>query len=120
MLGSEPQIFFYANRRSATGHIYVYALMEDHDFAKSMQEEMIREIEASNPRMLVFVQVGTSWLRRRESQRLIFDWFSRYRRRFDLTTVVKLQRSGAQYYHAEGLSKLKLRPPFIEIYTRRE
>ena len=30
VLGSEPQIFFYSNRRSATGHIYTYALMEDH------------------------------------------------------------------------------------------
>lgn len=29
VIGSEPQIYFYSDRRAATGHIYTYALMED-------------------------------------------------------------------------------------------
>jgi hypothetical protein len=29
VIGSEPQIYFYSDRRPATGHIYTYALMED-------------------------------------------------------------------------------------------
>jgi hypothetical protein len=28
VLGSEPQIYFYSNRHSATGYIYAYGLME--------------------------------------------------------------------------------------------
>ncbi|MCI5157854.1 MAG: hypothetical protein D3906_05330 [Candidatus Electrothrix sp. AUS1_2] len=38
ILGSEPQIFFYSKRRSATGYIYMYPLMENHDFALQMQK----------------------------------------------------------------------------------
>ena len=46
VLGSEPQIYFYAKRRAATGYIYTYSLMEKHEFARRMQEQMIAEIEA--------------------------------------------------------------------------
>src|SRR5207244_13627500 len=29
VLGSEPEIFFYSHRRSATGHVYMYRSAED-------------------------------------------------------------------------------------------
>src|SRR5882672_3782864 len=40
VLGSEPQIYFYARRHSATGYIYIYGLMEPQPFALQMQHEM--------------------------------------------------------------------------------
>ncbi|MFA5096472.1 MAG: glycosyltransferase family 39 protein [Candidatus Omnitrophota bacterium] len=78
VLGSEPQVYFYANRRSATGYIYTYPLMEKQPYALRMQDEMIREIEKNNPRYLVFVNVPASWLRRSDSADLIFSWAQRY------------------------------------------
>ena len=45
VLGSEPQIYFYSSRHSATGYIYTYGLMEPQKYAQQMQQEMIREIE---------------------------------------------------------------------------
>ncbi len=78
VFGSEPQIFFYSGRRSATGHIYMYGLMERHPFARKMQEEMIREVEASRPAYVVWVKTPTSWLESRDSERLLFHWASRY------------------------------------------
>src|SRR5262249_22055964 len=36
VLGSEPEILFYAGRRSATGYIYVYPLMEPQPYALAM------------------------------------------------------------------------------------
>ena len=50
VLGSEPQIYFYAQRRAATSYMYVYPLMEPHQFATKMQEEMIEQIESTKPR----------------------------------------------------------------------
>ncbi|HZV80939.1 MAG TPA: glycosyltransferase family 39 protein, partial [Geobacteraceae bacterium] len=41
VLGSEPQIYFYAQRLSATGHIYMYPLMEEQPYAETMQAEML-------------------------------------------------------------------------------
>src|SRR6516225_5482559 len=62
VIGSEPQIYFYAHRRSSTGYIYMYPLMEPQRFAEQMQVDMIREIEQNPPAYLVFVSHPLSWL----------------------------------------------------------
>jgi uncharacterized membrane protein (UPF0136 family) len=78
VIGSEPEIYFYSHRRSATGYIYTYPLMEPQPYAVDMQQEMIREIEQANPDYVVFLHVSSSWGRLPDSSRLIFDWFERY------------------------------------------
>jgi hypothetical protein len=91
VMGSEPQIFFYADRRSATGFVYTYALMENHGFAKAMQMTMEREIEAAGPQYIVFVNVPTSWLLQPRSQTGIFPWFDRYQRaNYDIAGVADI------------------------------
>mgnify|MGYP001607393768 CR=1 FL=1 len=87
---SEPQIYFYADRQAATGYIYTYALMEPHPYAASMQRQMIGEIEAANPRFVVFVTVWTSWLVGPESDQTVFRWFEDYRKRLDKIGVVDI------------------------------
>ena len=54
VLGSEPEIFFDSQRRSATGYIYTYGLVEEQPLAPQMQQEMIDEIEANKPKFIVF------------------------------------------------------------------
>jgi hypothetical protein len=78
VIGSEPQIYFYAGRRAATGHIYTYALMELQPLARTMQEEMISQIEAARPAYVVWVAVPTSWLVRPGSVRTLFSWADQY------------------------------------------
>jgi hypothetical protein len=78
VLGSEPQIYFYSNRHSATGYIYAYGLMEAQKYAPQMQQEMIREIERAHPKFLIFVVMPDSWLQRPESERMIFTWANEY------------------------------------------
>lgn len=80
VLGSEPEIFFYSQRRSASSYIYVYPLMENNPFALQMQREMISQIEAAKPRYIVFVDNRFSWLRFPDSQKLIFEWMLEYGR----------------------------------------
>src|SRR5262249_13974303 len=53
VIGSEPEIYFYAHRRSATGYIYTYPLMERQSLAAKMQQEMSAEIEKANPEYVV-------------------------------------------------------------------
>jgi hypothetical protein len=78
VLGSEPEIYFYSKRRSATGHIYMYGLMEKHDYALSMQKELIHEIESSGPKFIVLVSVDDSWLKHPYSERYMFAWLGAY------------------------------------------
>jgi hypothetical protein len=74
VIGSEPEIFFDALRRSATGYIYTYSLVEDQPLAETMQTEMIREIEAAKPKYIVFANVSCSWLMVRNSKTEILQW----------------------------------------------
>jgi hypothetical protein len=78
VLGSEPQIYFYAGRRSASRHIYMYGLMEPHRYAESMQRELISDIEAAQPKYLVFVGVPASWLINREAPQVLFERVDSY------------------------------------------
>jgi Dolichyl-phosphate-mannose-protein mannosyltransferase len=78
VLGSEPQIYFYSNRHSASGYIYTYGLMEAQKYAPQMQQEMIREIERAHAKFLIFVVMSDSWLQRPESEQTIFTWANEY------------------------------------------
>jgi len=91
VVGSEPQIYFYSYRRSATGYIYTYPLMELHDLAPKMQEEMIGEIEAAKPKYMVFVNTRASWLIKEQSKDRIFSWFAKYQKEnYTLVAVVQI------------------------------
>ena len=82
IIGSEPEIYFLSQRRSATGYIYTYPLMEPQPFALQMQREMIREIETAQPRFMVMVSFDASWLQHGDSDRFIFDWSGEYFNKF--------------------------------------
>lgn len=77
VLGSEPEIYFYASRPSATGYIYTYPLMEKQPYAERMRKEMISQVESAHPKYLVFVSVPTSWLQM-QAHPDFFSWMDRY------------------------------------------
>lgn len=99
VLGSEPQICFYSGRRSATGYIYMYPLMERQRYAARMQEEMIREVETTHPTYLVLVQVATSWLPQTASTKRIVEWANLYSNRcYDLVGITDIVSLNATRY----------------------
>jgi hypothetical protein len=55
VIGSEPEIYFYARSHSATGYIYTYPFMELQEYATNVQAEMIAQIEKGEPEYVVFV-----------------------------------------------------------------
>jgi hypothetical protein len=122
ILGSEPQIYFYSRRRSATGYIYTYALMERQPYAAQMQREMIREIESARPEYLLFVASPVSWLPTSQSEKLIFDWYPKYaQENYDLVGVIDLLGSpGSQYvWGAEARSHTPRSTRSIFVFRRR-
>src|SRR2546422_389365 len=90
VIGSEPEIYFYAGRRGATGHVYMYPLMEDQPYASRMQRQMIDEIEAARPRFVVLVNASASWNVRPQSDRTLFEWWARYAKNFDRVGFVDI------------------------------
>lgn len=99
VLGSEPQLFLYADRRSASRHIYTYGMMEQQPFNVKMQDEMISEIEAAKPKFVVFCRVPTSWLARKESPMKIFTWSDQYlQKNYELVGVADILPEGTRYF----------------------
>jgi hypothetical protein len=90
VLGSEPQIYFYARRRSASKYLYTYALMEKQPYALEMQREMIEEIEKQSPKFLIWVNISTSWLVQQGSDKLIFNWFDSIQPQLEKVGVVDI------------------------------
>ena len=80
VVGSEPEVYFYARRHSATGYLYMYPLMEPQPYAAQMQREMISEVSSNTPDFLVFVPSADSWNVRSNSDQTIFHWFNQYSR----------------------------------------
>jgi hypothetical protein len=104
VLGSEPQIYFYANRHSATGYIYTYGLMEPQKYASQMQREMIHEIERAHPKYLIFVGMSDSWLKRPGSEQLIFSWAHDYiPLNYSVTGLVDLSAPDHTQYHFDDV-----------------
>jgi hypothetical protein len=76
-LGSEPEIYFYAKRKSATGYIYMYPLMEQQKYSQGMQDEMIQEITKAHPKYVVYTGINSSWLVR-NPQEPVLSWSQAY------------------------------------------
>ena len=120
VLGSEPQIYFYAQRPSATGYIYTYSLMEPQPYARQMQREMIHEIETARPKFLVLVVVNKSWLAGRDSDQTIFRWADSYcDANYDEVGLVNISDEGSEYYFSGRPAQVKPTAEHILIYRRK-
>jgi len=96
-LGSEPEIYFYADRHSATGYIYNFALQEKQKFAEQMQQEMFKEIEAGRPDILV-VDLRL-WVQKNsigEAERLA--WVRKFIRDYRVIGILQHKEEGSELH----------------------
>jgi 4-amino-4-deoxy-L-arabinose transferase-like glycosyltransferase len=123
VIGSEPQIYFYAHRRAATGYLYTYALMESHPYALEMQKEMIQEVETAKPKYLVFVNVPTSWLIKSQSNPFVFKWLKSYPiKHYELKGVIDIiSNTKTLYLWGEKAKRYKSRSNCnLYVFKRRK
>ena len=103
VIGSEPEIYFESDRLSATGYMYTYPLMEAQPFASMMQKEMISEVEAAQPRFVVYVDCWSSWLSGPDSDQTVFEWVDHYvRARYHLVGIVDEVNEGTEYHWGDA------------------
>lgn len=123
VLGSEPEIFFYTKRHSATGYIYTYGLMEQQKYALEMQKQMIDEIESAHPEFLVRVRVPVSWLAKPNSPGLpaFSSWANSYvYTQHELVRVADiLQTDYTEYHWGDEAKTNQPRSPYVvEVFKR--
>ncbi|OGP12701.1 MAG: hypothetical protein A2052_08050 [Deltaproteobacteria bacterium GWA2_54_12] len=122
ILGSEPEIYFYSRRRSATGFIYTYPLMERQQFAIDMQKKMMDEIKRASPALLVFVDIKFSWGANEDSSTEIFDWLRDFvAEGYSLTGMVDIKAAeDRKYSWGKDIENAPAPEPGYGIYIYRK
>lgn len=123
VVGSEPEIYFLANRRSATGYLYMYALTERQPYARRMREEMIREVQAAAPEFVVIVFVSASWLAQGDPPEPILQWAVQFARAsYEQVGIVDLLAPNRSQYRWDQAAAQgsPASPSFILVFRRRQ
>ena len=75
IIGNEPQFLFYSQRRSATSFMYIYSLGEDQPLAEQFRLEMIRQVESSSPKLLVYTNIQPQSYKKPKGWEELDKWF---------------------------------------------
>jgi hypothetical protein len=67
VMGSEPQIYVYLNRKAPSRHFYTAFLSRPHRFTESWHEEALEGLKTQKPDYVVFNIVSMSWMLRPDS-----------------------------------------------------
>jgi len=122
VFGSEPEIYFYAHRHSASGYIYMYSLTEDQAYWSTMQKQMMQEVEANRPAYVVFVNSSASWLSRHGSPQVVAfrAWMDQYiAANLEEVGAVELADPESQYFWGDEVSGHHRPGRELIIYTRK-
>ena len=121
ILGSEPEICFYAHRRSASGYIYMYDLVQPQPYAAAMRLEFMSDVEREKPAYVVFVRIPFSWSWDPGTTPLL-QWGEHYvQDQYRLCGVVTIEDKGADFYWDESVKMVTSWPEqFIAVYRRRQ
>lgn len=99
ILGSEPQVCFYAKRKSATPFVYMYPLMEEQHFAPAMQDELIHDLESAPPAYIVYFPMVHSWMVKKNSEMRLPLWIPGYlKARYTKVGLIEIEESQTRYY----------------------
>jgi hypothetical protein len=120
VFGSEPEIYFYAQRHSVSGYIYMYDLVRDQPYAPAMQREFMNNVETLKPQFLVLVQVGTSWMPWLKETDPFMDWIKQYPGQFyELISLAEVdQTTSAYFWDRDSIDRHINTPTSVLLYRR--
>jgi hypothetical protein len=122
VLGSEPEILFYAERASATGFVYMSYFTFSEDARLFFEKKAISEIEYSAPEYIVFVKVPISWMMSPATEKYIFGWCGQYLKHYEKTGVIEMVDMYRTDYTwgKRANNYISSRGSIIEVYKRKD
>lgn len=120
VIGSEPEIYFLAHRRSATSYLYTYGLLELQPYAVAMQQEFFREIQTARPEYIVVVVDSDTW-NGVYTFNPIRDWWANYRAgRYSVIGVIHMLAFDRTEYrwNEHGIDDSPAAAPSMLVYRR--
>jgi hypothetical protein len=123
ILGSEPEIYFYAHRHAASGYIYMYDITSSAVHAPAMKQEMFREIEAAQPEFVLDVHDPLSWsLGFSPEEQRIHEWLDQYLKSGNYQRVAVAENVAGQIVYRWELEAAAYSPAsevYISVYRRK-
>jgi len=91
VIGSQPELFFYTDRRSALGYMYSYPMFEPHAYAQEMREDAVRQIRAAAPKLIVVFNYPASLGTARPADWPYMQWVQKHvHARYDLLKTFEI------------------------------
>lgn len=124
VLGSEPEIYFYSNRKSATGFIYMYPLMEIHPYSREMQMNLVKDMETNTYSYLIYVNKNLkfTWGILDNSEKYLLDWFEKNKsENYELVGIAEILSQDETVYKW-GVEAKEYKPKgdyYIEILKKK-
>jgi len=117
VFGSEPQILFYAQRRSASRYMFVYPLMFAVEGAHERQQQALDEIRTARPKFIVGVFLASSLLEQPDTPRILRHGLRELvESSYHLVAATPFRPDGsAAFAKGEAVRKMWARKPLWEI-----
>lgn len=123
VIGAEPEVFFYAQRKSATSYIYIYPLLEDQPYAHDMVDEFIYQIESNAPQYLIMSHAGGTWWGNDSTKGRILTWYDHYQaEHYELDWIFGLNwqtKELKQFSHRDSIQDKSIWYYYTEVYKRK-
>jgi hypothetical protein len=123
ILGSEPEIYFFAHRHAASGYIYMYDITSSALHAPAMKQEMFREIEAARPEFVLDVHDWSSWSwGLSPAEESVREWLDEYLKSGNYQRVAVAENVAGQIVYRWELDAAGNSPAsefYINVYQRK-
>jgi hypothetical protein len=74
VIGSEPQLYFYTQKKCPSRHAYFAAIVDNVPQHKVWQREFVADVDRSKPKYLIFFNHGISLFRQANTDDFVFRW----------------------------------------------
>lgn len=121
ILGSEPEILFYAKRKSAIPFINITPLVNGEKGNMALQLEMINKMEAEPPLFIVFSDIPLSWNVKIVAPAYILTWFSIFSKQYyRLVGIADILPNGSVIKWNKELTEYQPVSPYrLLVYKRK-
>jgi len=122
IFGSEPEMLFYAQRRSTTRYIIFYPLLSGMKDSLEQQKKAFQELSASKPKYIVIVEIMESLQIHPNAEKFIMESVNRYLENYKIEGLVLYDKMGLwpTFYWGEEARAWEREPgrKNIRIYRR--
>ena len=114
---NEPELLFYANRKSASGYLYMYPLFEYHPYFEQMTKEYMEQIVTQKPEIFVRTNIHNTG-KNKNNIDIVLQWWETYKLNYELLRVYVTTGPETPYQPLESLDNYTSSGMYVEIYRR--